>query len=179
MKFLVPNYSCLQNPWLGGYRPQIPVLSVLCPQLNLLTPTPPPEQNSRVRHWWHVMPFNFVILRQLSGILPAHFGSHYTLFTFPVMNTTAHKKGAKTARFYYPNNPKSDNVHTTLHPSAYLAKMWDESSDGPSALCYGTSISVIKVSQTQLDYELFYSTRCFGLSWLGHHQVVDILLRKL
>ena len=29
MKFLVPNYSCLQNPWLGSYRPQIPVLSVL------------------------------------------------------------------------------------------------------------------------------------------------------
>ena len=38
MKFLVPNYSCLQNPWLGSYCPQIPVLSVLCPQLNLLTP---------------------------------------------------------------------------------------------------------------------------------------------
>ena len=36
MKFLVPNYSCLQNPWLGGNRPQIPVLSVLSPQLNLL-----------------------------------------------------------------------------------------------------------------------------------------------
>ena len=50
MKFLVPNYSCLQNPWLGGYRPKIPVLSVLCPQLNLLNP-PPPEQNSWVRHW--------------------------------------------------------------------------------------------------------------------------------
>jgi len=29
MKFLVPNYSCLQKPCLGGYRPQIPVLSVL------------------------------------------------------------------------------------------------------------------------------------------------------
>ena len=29
MKFLVPNYSCLQNLWLGGYRPQIPFLSVL------------------------------------------------------------------------------------------------------------------------------------------------------
>jgi hypothetical protein len=28
MKFLVQNYSCLQNPWLGGYCPQIPVL---CP----------------------------------------------------------------------------------------------------------------------------------------------------
>jgi len=38
MKFLVPNYSCLQNPWLGGYRPHIPVLSALCPQLNLLNP---------------------------------------------------------------------------------------------------------------------------------------------
>ena len=44
MKFLVPNYSCLQNPRLGGYRPQIPVLSVLCPQLNLLTPLPPPNK---------------------------------------------------------------------------------------------------------------------------------------
>jgi len=40
MKFLVPNYSCLHDPWLGGYRPQIPVLSVLCPQLNLLNPPP-------------------------------------------------------------------------------------------------------------------------------------------
>ena len=38
MKFLVPNYSCLQNPRLGDYRPQIPVLSVLCPQLNFLNP---------------------------------------------------------------------------------------------------------------------------------------------
>jgi hypothetical protein len=35
MKFLVRNYSCLQNPWLEGYRPQIPVLR---PQLNLLIP---------------------------------------------------------------------------------------------------------------------------------------------
>ena len=44
MKFLVPNYSCLQSPWQGGYRPQIPVLSVLCPQLNLLKPSPPPNK---------------------------------------------------------------------------------------------------------------------------------------
>ena len=50
MKFLVPNYSCLQNPWLGGYRPQMPFLSVLCPQLNLWI-SPPPEQNAWVRHW--------------------------------------------------------------------------------------------------------------------------------
>ena len=44
MKFLVPNYSCLQNPWLGGYRPQIPVLSVRCLQLNLLNPPHPPNK---------------------------------------------------------------------------------------------------------------------------------------
>ena len=50
IKFLVPKYSCLQNPWLGGYRPQIPVLSVLCPQLNLLNLPPPTEQTSWVRH---------------------------------------------------------------------------------------------------------------------------------
>jgi hypothetical protein len=30
-----------RNPWLGGYRPQIPLLSALCPQLNLLNPLPP------------------------------------------------------------------------------------------------------------------------------------------
>jgi hypothetical protein len=29
MKFLVPTYSCRQNPGLGGHGPQIPVLSVL------------------------------------------------------------------------------------------------------------------------------------------------------
>ena len=53
MKFLVPNYSCFQNPWIGSYRPQISVLSVLCPQLNLLNL--PPKQNSWVRHWAGVM----------------------------------------------------------------------------------------------------------------------------
>jgi len=38
MQFLVPNYSCLQNPWLGDYRLQIPVLSVHRRQPNLLNP---------------------------------------------------------------------------------------------------------------------------------------------
>ena len=40
MKFIVPNYSCLQNPWLRGYHPQIPVLSVL----NWICWTPPPQK---------------------------------------------------------------------------------------------------------------------------------------
>ena len=55
MKFLVPNYSYLQNPWLGGYNPQIPILCALCPQLNLLNP--PPEQNSWVHHCLNVSAF--------------------------------------------------------------------------------------------------------------------------
>jgi len=50
IKFLVPNYSCLQNPWLGGYRSQIPVLSVL----NWICWTPP-EQNSWVGHWLFIL----------------------------------------------------------------------------------------------------------------------------
>jgi len=48
MKFLLPNYNCLQNPWLGGYRPQIPVPSFHCPQLNFLSS--PSKQNSWIRH---------------------------------------------------------------------------------------------------------------------------------
>jgi hypothetical protein len=39
------------NPWVGGYRPQIPVLSALYPQLNLLNPPPPPKKKFLVRHW--------------------------------------------------------------------------------------------------------------------------------
>ena len=53
MKFLVPNYSCLQNPWLGGYHPQIPVLSSV---LNWIYWTPPPEKNSWVRHCIYLDP---------------------------------------------------------------------------------------------------------------------------
>ena len=50
LKFLVPNYSCLQNPWVGGYRPQIPVLPVLFPLSSTELREPSPEQNSWVRH---------------------------------------------------------------------------------------------------------------------------------
>ena len=69
MKFLVPNYSCLQNPCLGGYR--LPDPRFLCPLSSTEFVEPPtPEQNSWVRHcsdqrresyaigrrllkWWH------------------------------------------------------------------------------------------------------------------------------
>ena len=48
MKFLVPNYSCLQNPWLGGYTPRSPFS--LFSVLNWICWTPPPEKSSWVRH---------------------------------------------------------------------------------------------------------------------------------
>jgi hypothetical protein len=57
-----------RNPWLGGYRPQIPILSALCPQLNLLntpaekkflgTPLPTGKLLPMLRgisFFWHVM----------------------------------------------------------------------------------------------------------------------------
>jgi len=47
MKFLVPNYSCLQNPWLGGYRPPDP--RSVCPLSSNEFVEPLPEQNSWVR----------------------------------------------------------------------------------------------------------------------------------
>ena len=42
MKFLVPNYSCLQNPWLGGYAPRSPFS--LSSVLNWICWTPPPKK---------------------------------------------------------------------------------------------------------------------------------------
>jgi hypothetical protein len=53
MKFLVPNYSCLQNPWLGGYGPQILVLPVPCPQLKLLDPPPSRTKFLGTPLHWH------------------------------------------------------------------------------------------------------------------------------
>jgi hypothetical protein len=39
--FLYQITAASRTPCLGGYRPQIPVHSVPCPQLNLLNPPPP------------------------------------------------------------------------------------------------------------------------------------------
>jgi hypothetical protein len=49
MKFLVPSYSCLQNPWLGGCGPRSPFS--LSSVLTWICWTPPPKKNSWVRHW--------------------------------------------------------------------------------------------------------------------------------
>jgi hypothetical protein len=43
MKFLVPNYSCLQNPWLGGYAPRSP-FSLSSTEFG----EPPPPQKKKI-----------------------------------------------------------------------------------------------------------------------------------
>jgi len=50
MKFLTPNYSCLQKPWLGGRGLPPPDPHSLSSVLNWICWTLP-EQNSWVRHW--------------------------------------------------------------------------------------------------------------------------------
>jgi len=76
MKFLVRNYSCLQNPWPGGYRPQIPVL---CPQLNFLTPpqtkfvdTPPVSLA-----FFSLLPYTHLICRYCTDRLPCEEKGNY------------------------------------------------------------------------------------------------------
>jgi len=54
MKFLVTNYSCLQNFWLGGYRPPDP-LSLYPLSSTEFVDLPPLEQNSWVRHCWYAV----------------------------------------------------------------------------------------------------------------------------
>jgi hypothetical protein len=62
----IPNYSCLQNPWLGCHCPQIPGLSVL----SSAEFVEPPEQNSWVRHWlWTPRPSRFIAEKASVAIL--------------------------------------------------------------------------------------------------------------
>ena len=66
MKLLVPKYSCLKNPWLGGYCPPDP--HSLCPQLNLLNS--PTEQNSWVCHWTKFLGMPLVPVEESSSCHP-------------------------------------------------------------------------------------------------------------
>jgi len=71
MKFLVPNYSCLQNSWLGGYRPQIPVLSVL----NWICWTPP--LNKIPGYATVLMTCIGTVCLYQSGLSASKFGLHF------------------------------------------------------------------------------------------------------
>ena len=68
MKFLVQNYSRFQNPWLPPRRSPFSLSSVL----NWICWTPPPpEKNSRVRHWcWNLAQ------RAVAGLFFGHDDEH-------------------------------------------------------------------------------------------------------
>jgi len=115
VKFLVPNYSCLQNPSLGGrgLPPQDP--RSLSSVLNWICWTPP-EQNSWVRHCLeHIHNFNhWLFLKQMKNnwwcvyavllLLPAW------LFT-PVL-TTSDWSGHQYACGFKPGVHKTAALHS-------------------------------------------------------------------
>jgi hypothetical protein len=45
------HLQSVRTPWIGGYRPQIHVLSALCPQLNVLNPPSETGSSCRYRDW--------------------------------------------------------------------------------------------------------------------------------
>ena len=77
MKFLVRNDSCLQNPWLRGHCPQIPVLSVL----NWICWTPPSRKKFLGMPLFKTTPIIFIII-----IIQI---SHFTAVQPPSHNSTS------------------------------------------------------------------------------------------
>ena len=114
IKFLVPNYSCLQNPWLGGYRSQIPVLSVLCPQVNLLNPV-----LRRTKFLGTPLPWRMCCSRysvwMCTALLP------------PGVNPTAVNNYIKTKRWrhYFPSKLRKHWTRDrAVPPSSYPSIFW-------------------------------------------------------
>ena len=71
MKFLVPNYSCLQNPWLWGYRLQNPsspssVLNWICWN----TPASPPNKIPGYATVWHGQRVHRIMSPMASLVVP-------------------------------------------------------------------------------------------------------------
>jgi hypothetical protein len=78
------------DPWLGGYRPQIPVLSALCPQLNLLNPS---WKKFWVCHWLtgtvrYCLCASEYMLEDLSFLFPFNLNFHliYAIVTLPLIS---------------------------------------------------------------------------------------------
>ena len=87
MKFLVPNYSCLQNPWLGGLTPPRSPFS-LCPlsSTEFVEPPPPPEQNSWLHHLYTAVLMCVYTKEPRSGVSGCAYGVLYRAArTIPVL----------------------------------------------------------------------------------------------
>jgi len=83
IKFLVPNYTCLRNPWLGGYAPRSPF--PLPSVLKWICWTPAYEQNSWVRHCTLVhSSINSVVLRQVHSLAKSEFSTGWIFMKFDI-----------------------------------------------------------------------------------------------
>ena len=87
MKVLVPNSSCLQNPWLGSYCPQIPVLFVLS-STQFVDPPPPrtkflvtPVDQTPYLLRWAIITIHVFYFRMLSICLTTQNGLRMTWVT--------------------------------------------------------------------------------------------------
>jgi hypothetical protein len=83
----IPNYSCLQNPWLGGHCPQISILSVL----SWICWTSP-EQNSWVCHCWTQVTFPLhIVIRYMHQLIWISTHPYQLLFTVHQYKVCKHK----------------------------------------------------------------------------------------
>jgi len=74
---------------------------------------------------WQMMPINFVYYKTILRHIPSrHRQSVHSCISGHEHYST--QKRATIARFQYLNNSNFYTIHTTLHPSAYQANMWDE-----------------------------------------------------
>ena len=93
IKFLVPNYSCLQNPWLGGYRPPDP--HSLCPLTSTEFVEPPPRtkfQGTPLVVTINNCVFDTAIVRMFVCQVTENFGTFecfglYHFYSFPYEST--------------------------------------------------------------------------------------------
>ena len=102
MKFLVSNYSWLQNPWLGGYRS-------LCPQLNLLNHPLPPKQipgYAAVNHICYCLPHLTLTYLCEAAVFCQFTGSVKQSFVYVCSQLLSHCGTADMAFFttYYLHN---------------------------------------------------------------------------
>jgi hypothetical protein len=105
MKFLVPNYSCLQNPWLGGYRPQSPFS--LSSVFNWICWTPPPEQNSCVRQCIKPIPVTLKVQALHSWEMPGR-------------STTTRHRTPKERKFNVGHFPCNYITYVTFNTCVWL-----------------------------------------------------------
>ena len=137
MKFLVPNYSCLQNPWLGGYHPKIPILCVLCPQLNLLNTPPPPRTKfvgTPVEASRRVMTAQLTRLAQNGIVKPTRRKKYY----LPLLVLVARAGVSEYPVIFCATDPHWPSTYPSSSSSLYPSWIW--------ATCWPVPVSRIQKS---------------------------------